>query len=122
MFEKIEDFRNEEKEWNDLTVKILSDKIVNEKLGLIIDIEDLENNLTGELKQKEIINITVSNNEKCKSVEYQREWKYSIGTQYLKWTTCDSVKSKEGYYENLTLIEVFGIGNGWLTWIDTDPI
>jgi hypothetical protein len=41
----------------------------------------------------------------------------------LEWTTCEKIKTKKGYIQaDSGPIEVYGIGNGWLTWIDKDPI
>lgn len=122
VLQKIENFQSEKKEWNDLTKRILKDKTVNSKLGLLIEPEELDESLANELLKKEIVSITVGNNKDCQRVEYQKCWENFIGTQYLIWTTCDSLKTKKGYYEDLSPIEVFGIGEKWLTWIDTDPI
>ena len=122
VLQKIENFRSEKKAWDDLTKLILNDKTVNSKLGLLIEPKELDDSLGNELLKKEIVFITVGNNKNCQSVEYQKCWKNAIGTQYLKWTTCDSLKTKKDYYEDLSPIEVFGIGEKCLTWIDTDPI
>ena len=122
VLEKIDDFRLEEKIWNDLTKRILNDNTVNHKLGLLVKLDELEKSLADELTEKKVAYITVDKSQDCRKVEYQKAWDKKIGTQYLEWSSCDSVKTQKGYYENLEPIEVFGIGNGWLTWIDTDPI
>jgi len=122
VFEEINRFKNEQNEWNGLTKRILNDNTVKQKLGQIIEPEELSETLNKELSEKGIISLTVGNTEDCKKVEYQKAWKNSIGTQYIEWTTCDTIRTQNGYYEDLSPIEVFGIGNNWLTWIDIDPI
>lgn len=122
VLQKIENFHVEKKEWDNLTKQILNDKTVNSKLGQLIEPKELNDSLANKLLKKGIVYIIVGNNKDCQSVEYQKCWENDIGTQYLKWTTCDSLTTKKGYYEDLSPIEVFGIGEKWLTWIDTDPI
>ena len=120
---KIEEFRENQKEWNNLTQRILKDETVNHKLGQLISPNDLDKSLAEELNEREIKYISVGNNLECKEVEYQKEWDNSIGTQFLKFTTCDVLKTKKGYYQSdSSPIEVFGIGDNWLVWIDIDPI
>jgi hypothetical protein len=123
VLEKIVEFREELKEWNNLTQRILKDETVNQNLGKIISPKDLDKSIADELEKKEIKYISVRNSSECKEVEYQKNWDNSIGTQYLKFTTCDSLKTKKGYYQSdSSPIEAFGIGNDWLIWIDLDAI
>ena len=123
VLDKIEDFRNNQTEWNNLTARILNSETANHKLGLYIEPEEFGSAIAEELIQKGIVSVTVGNSEDCKNVEYRKDWENSIGTQYLKWTTCDKIKTRKGYIQSDSgPIEVYGIGNGWLTWIDTDPI
>lgn len=62
----------------------------------------------------------------CKEVEYATDWtEYPIGAIYLKWTTCDSLQTQKGFYFdnfNTNFIEVWGVGNNWLIWVDSDFI
>lgn len=118
----IEDFEKNIGNWNDLTEDILKDEIVNQKLETLIKVTDLNQSIYNRLHKENVIYIIVTNNLDCQKVEYQKEWSSSVGTQYLEWTTCDSIKTQKGYYEDLNPIYVFGIGNKWLTWIDLDPI
>jgi hypothetical protein len=77
---RIERFRSEEKEWNDLTKHILTDNTVNHKLGLLISPDELQQSLKDELLEKKIAYLTVGNNEDCQKVEYQKAWENDIGT------------------------------------------
>jgi hypothetical protein len=75
------------------------------------------------LNDREIKYLTIRNSPECQEVEYQKDWDNSLGTQYLQFTTCDTLKTKNGYYQSdSSPIEVFGIGDNWLIWIDNDPI
>ncbi|WCM43114.1 hypothetical protein MG290_05435 [Flavobacterium sp. CBA20B-1] len=118
----IEDFEKNIGNWNDLTEDILKDEIVNQKLETLIKVTDLNQSIYNRLHKENVIYIIVTNNLNCQKVEYQKKWSTSVGTQYLEWTSCDSIKTQKGYYEDLNPIHVFGIGNKWLTWIDLDPI
>lgn len=120
---RIEEFHKEKKEWNDLTQCILKDETVNYKLGQLISPNDLDKSIADKLNDREIKYITVRNSSQCQEVEYQKDWDNWVGTQYLKFTTCDTLNTKKGYYQSDTSpIEVFGIGDNWLIWIDIDPI
>ena len=111
-------------EWNALTEEILNDKYVNSQLGKFINPSNLNKKLREKLIDKEISTISVQNNERCKEVEYITNWtNYPVGTLYLTWTNCDSTQIENGYYLdnfNTNFIEVWGAGNNWLIWIDSD--
>jgi len=123
ILEKIDEFNREKKEWNDLTQCILKDETVNYKLGQLISPNDLDKSIADKLNDRQIKYITVRNSPECKKVEYQKNWDNFIGTLYLEFTTCDTLKTKNGYYQSdSSPIEVYGIGDNWLIWIDNDPI
>jgi hypothetical protein len=123
IFERIEEFQKEQREWNNLTQRLLKDETVNQKLGLLIDPNDLDKSLADDLIKRDIKYISVRNSPECREVEYQKNWENFIGTQFFTFTTCDSLKTKKGYYQSdSSPIEVFGIGDNWLVWIDLDPI
>ena len=123
--DKIEQFSEKQTEWNNLTSRILENQFVNSNLGKGIYSTDLEQYLSTELIENGIKFITVRNDSECKEVEYATEWtEYPIGTLYLTWTTCGNLKQTEkGFYQSdSSFIEVFGIGNNWLIWTDSDFI
>lgn len=124
--EKIVQIAENQTEWNSLTVRILKDPFAISNQGKGTYPKDLEKGLAKELDEKGILRITVRTNSECKTVEYTTNWTdYPIGTLYLTWTTCDSEQTKKGYYKDnldLNFIEVWGIGNNWLIWTDSDFI
>ncbi|WP_299782974.1 hypothetical protein [uncultured Formosa sp.] len=108
-----------------MTNRILKNQFVNSNLGKGIYPTDLEQSLSAELIENGIKLITVRNDSECKEVEYATEWtEYPIGTLYLTWTTCGNLKQteKEFHQSDSSFIEVFGIGNNWLIWTDSDFI
>jgi len=123
--EKIEQFSEKQTKWNNLTNRILENQFVNSNLGKGIYPTDLVQPLSTELIENGIKFITVRNDSECKEVEYATEWtEYPIGTLYLTWTTCGNLKQTEkGFYQSdSSFIEIFGIGNNWLIWTDSDFI
>ncbi|WP_298507013.1 MULTISPECIES: hypothetical protein [Flavobacteriaceae] len=124
--EKITQFSSERIEWNDLSQRVLKDPFVNANAGKFINPLDLNESIAKELEEKGIYRLTVINNSKCQEVEYTTNWtEYPIGTLYLTWTTCDSKQTEKGYYKDnfdLNFIEVWGIGNNWMIWTDSDFI
>lgn len=125
--EKMEAFSAERLEWEELTQRILKNEIVNANLGKSIEPSELGKSLETELEEKGISRISVLNSSECKEVEYITNWTgYPIGTLYLTWTTCGNKQQTEkGYYEDnfdSNFIEIWGIGNNWLIWTDSDFI
>ena len=113
-------------EWENLTKDILDDPYVNQQLGKFINPAELNDNLKSRLLKKGIIRLSVQKGNTCKEVEYATDWtEYPVGAIYLKWTTCDSVQTQKGFYFdnfNTNFIEVWGVGNNWLIWVDSDFI
>ena len=113
-------------EWENLTKDILDDPYVNQQLGKFINPAELNDNLKSRLLKKGIIRLSVQKGNTCKEVEYATDWtEYPFGAIYLKWTTCDSVQTQKGFYVdnfNTNFIEVWGVGNNWLIWVDSDFI
>ncbi len=122
--DKIESFHQNQTEWDSLAQKILRDDFVISHSGKNIKPEELNKPISDELQRKGIVSFSISNNEFCSEVEFVTNWtSYPIGTLYLNWTPCDSIQTKKGYYnDNTNFIEVWGIGNSWLIWVDSDFI
>lgn len=113
-------------EWNKLTQQILSDQYVNANLGKLIKPASLNGSLKEQLIDRDVLNISAQKNGDCKEVEFVTGWtSYPIVTLYLTWTNCDSTQTQQGYYLdnfNTNFIEVWGVGNNWLIWTDSDFI
>lgn len=70
VLEKIDFISKNQKEWDNLTNRILKDSYVISNEGLIIEPSDLDNSLKQELEDKGIRKITVNIYDECKEVEY----------------------------------------------------
>lgn len=126
VFDKIESINEEQETWNNLTQQLLEDEYVNSHLGLYINPKNLPSQLYDELKEKGVIRLSATKNKECQDVEYSLDWMKKNHTSfYLTWSTCDAVQTKKGYYKDnyeSNSIEVWGVGNNWLIWIDSDPL
>jgi hypothetical protein len=124
--EKIVMINENRTELEKLTMDILDDPFVNQQLGKFISPSQLGDKLKERLIKQGLIRISVQKQDNCTEVEYLTDWtEYPVGSLYLTWTTCDSVQTRKGYYMdnfNTNFIEVWGVGNNWLIWIDSDFI
>ena len=122
--EKIVMINENRTELEKLTLDILDDPFVNQQLGKFISPSDLSDNLKERLLRQGIIRLSVHKQDYCSEVVYATDWtEYPIGKLSLKWTTCDSVQTRKGYYLdnfNTNFIEAWGVGNNWSIWIDSD--
>ncbi len=111
-------------EWENLTKDILNDTFVNIHLGKLIITSELNNNIRQRLEKFGVTQISVEKKTNCTEVEYTTNWAESpIGKLYLTKNTCDNIQTKRGYYfdnYDTNFIEVWGVGNNWLIWIDSD--
>jgi hypothetical protein len=109
-----------------LTKDILNDPFVNQQLGKFISPYQLNDKLKERLLNQGIVRLSVQKQDNCNEVEYVTGWtEFPVGAFYLTWTTCDSVQTRKGYYMdnfNTNFIEVWGVGNNWLIWVDSDFI
>ncbi|MDP4269548.1 MAG: hypothetical protein Q8909_05425 [Bacteroidota bacterium] len=119
---KIECFINQRGEWNRINQLVLNDSYVNAHLGKQITLDKLKASLSSELKLKGIVQLSLEKTSSGLEVEYLTNWtEYPIGTLYLTQTTEDTIQTKKGYYKKYpNSIEVWGLGNHWLIWIDSD--
>ena len=120
---RIELINEQLEDWNELKNMILKDGYVNNHLGKMITPSDLNEQIATELDKKGIRFLSVTKNSDCHEVEFATDWtEYPIGSLYLSWTTCDIVKTQHNYYQNNGFIEVWGAGNNWVIWVDSDFI
>lgn len=116
--EKIKLITSNQEEWNDFNQKIYSKVSTG-----IIYLSDFDSTLQEEIKEKGIIDISISNFGGCKEIGYRTNWAvHPVGTFYLSWTPCSSEKTKKRYYKQDSFIEVWGVGEGWLILVDSDWI
>lgn len=119
----IEKFTECKVEFEILAKKITQNKELLGKIGYGIDINEIDSEIKTKLENLGIndINLKYSECEKITEVELVTNWTKNA-TVYFNKNECDKEQSKIGYHSKSTMIEVWGLGNGWIMWIDYDFI
>lgn len=102
---------------------INNDKNLNARIGKWINPEEFDELTNKQLRRLEIKHVTINKTD-CGQfeVEFTTSWtSYLIGQMYLA-KDCSDRKSKKGNYRKVGFIDVWGLGDDWLIWIDSDPI
>jgi hypothetical protein len=119
------EFFYENKEvFEQLIKEIQNDKSITDKMGLFQSVDKLEDELKIKKLRRLEINTLAIDPTTCgqPKVEFLTSWTdYPIGQLYLT-KDCVDEQSKKGYYSKGGFIEVWGLGDGWIIWIDSDPI
>jgi len=125
---KVEKFskyvKDNKQEFEKLTKDILNDKYVQSRIGYFISKNELSQDLNERLTKLDIPKLSVSRMQ-CDSLEleYITAWtEYPVGQLYLTKDNCYGEQSNKGYYHQNNFIEVWGQGDGWVIWIDSDFI
>lgn len=119
----IEKFKENRIEFENLVKKIKGNKLLIPKYVGRIKESELDTESRNEIKNLEIGEIYLSDTE-CEgkmNVEFSTNWTTKASV-YFNQNECDCVQSKIGYHSKTTMIEVWGLGNGWIMWIDYDFI
>lgn len=85
--------------------------------------DDIPPDIKKELDELEIGTITILNTN-CNGiveVEFIVNWT-NKATVYFDKNTSEKTNTKKGYHSKAGMIEVWGLGNGWMMWIDYDYI
>jgi hypothetical protein len=119
----IEKFNENKIEFDLLAKKIGQDKLLLGKIGYSINENELDSILKTELENIGVqdINLKHSECEKIAEVEFVMNWTKNA-TVYFNKNDCEKEQTKVGYHSKSTMIEVWGLGNGWYMWIDYDFI
>lgn len=110
--------------FDQLIKDIQGDKSITSKMGLFHEVDKLEDELkTKKLRRLEIHTFSIAQTN-CDEpeIEFITSWTdYPIGQMYLT-KGCPDEKSEKGNYWKGGFIEVWGLGDGWVIWVDSDPI
>jgi hypothetical protein len=107
-----------------LIKEIQSDESIINQMGLLQDVEKLEDKLKVKKFRRLEVQAFSINQTSCEQpkIEFITSWThYPIGQMYLT-KDCPGENSKEGKYWKSGFIEVWGLGDGWSIWIDSDFI
>ncbi|KOP35997.1 hypothetical protein DBB36_19435 [Flavobacterium sp. WLB] len=103
--------------------KIYADKELTKRTGRRIPENKIDPEIKNDLEKLGIESFTIykANCKKDIEVEFILNWTKNA-TLYLVKNNCNFDRSKIGYHSKTTMIEVWGLGNGWIMWIDYDFI
>lgn len=96
----------------------------NLRVGHSINENELPENVQEILQNLEISTISL-NHTQCQGVlDYQLTTTWSrTSTLYFSKDKCDKIQTVKGYHsKHSEMIEVWGLGEGWIMWIDYDFI
>ena len=118
-------FHDNRETFEQITRQLINDKNVSNKVGKFIFPDDFDDLTNKKLRRLEIEFVTISKKD-CDDfeVEFKTSWtNYPIGQMYLTRTGCNETKAIKGnYWTDTGFIEVWGLGEGWIIWTDSDFI
>ena len=92
------------------------------RIGYSVNKNDLDKDTKTILSKLDILDISTSSSD-CKDItQYQLEadWTTKLHIYFTK-DNCDNVETKRGFRKQASkYIEVYGLGDNWLMWIDYD--
>jgi hypothetical protein len=99
-------------------------KLQSIKVGYPIDVNELPKNIKIILDNLNISHVTTTASS-CKDTpayEFTTSWS-GKATLYFSKDSCNLLQTNKGYHEKVSnTIELWGMGNEWLMWIDYDFI
>jgi hypothetical protein len=115
-------FERNKKEFEQL-VNLL--KTQNIRVGYSINPNELPDEIQERLNKLDItdVNLNDTNCEGLAEFEFTTSW-CSAAHLYISKDSCDMEQTKNGYHRETdsSLIEIWGLGDGWYMWIDYDFI
>jgi len=128
--DKVESYKEffyiNQKTFDQLTEELLTNEKINSKIGQLLTAEDVDELTNIKLRRLEIESFSISQTKCGKlEIEYKTTWtKYPIGQMYLSKDSCldDPLTVKGNHSKDSSFIETWGLGDGWVIWIDSDPI
>ncbi len=119
----IENFTENRVEFEALSKKIINNKALLSKIGYGINENEIDSKIKAELENLGIDEIYLKHSD-CEGkieVEFLTNWTKKASV-YFNRNYCETEQTKIGYHSKTTMIEVWGLGNGWIMWIDYDFI
>lgn len=117
-------FYDNQKTFDSIVERINSDTVINSRTRHRIDPTAFDEFTTKQLRRLNIQFVEI-NRTNCGQVEieFTTSWtKYPIGQMYLSKDCSDDKSAKDSYWTDGNFIEVWGLGDNWMIWIDSDYI
>jgi hypothetical protein len=117
-----EDFEEKKPEFEKLVSEILKSKALLNTAGHFIHNEDVSKEILEKLDsvKAEIDGLEKGDCDKF-DVTFRLNWDNSVAI-FLCKENCSSKRTVKGFVEKGGMIDVYGLGNGWVLWIDHDFI
>ena len=117
-----EKFSENKPEFEKLVSIILNDENLTYQSGHFIDAKSIKKNILENLEDLEIKldNIDKTDCEKF-DVTFELLWDNSVHIFVVK-EGCPSERSSKNYIQKGEMIDTYGLGDGWVLWIDHDFI
>ena len=95
----------------------------NRKLGYKVPLNKLPNDFHTILTELEIndVSITYSRCEGISHYQFESDWSTKAHLFFV-YSRCEPQQSEPDHYSNQGMIELWGLGNGWIMMIDHDFI
>jgi len=119
----IEKFTENKSDFEKLAQKISSNKKLLAKIDQSVKENEIEAEIKEQLDELDISSFNILSTE-CDGVvkiEFVVNWTDNA-TIYFDKDNCEKTNTKKGYHSKNTMIEVWGLGDGWVMWIDYDYI
>lgn len=117
-----DDFLENKPKFEKLVSEILKNKRKRTAEGLYSYKEELDKNISRELESLEAkINGIAEGDCDGYDVTFELLWDKSVHLFVCK-EGCDSKRTAKGFVEKGQMIDVYGLGDGWVLWIDHDFI
>ncbi len=98
-------------------------KAHNVQVGYPVNKNNLPENIKEILHSLDISDVNL-NFTKCEGLidyEFKTNWS-NKATLYFSKDSCDKKQSIKGFHDSTHMIEVWGLGDEWIMWLDHDPI
>jgi hypothetical protein len=118
-------FFNNRQVFEGIVAQIKSDERLRAKANGVIMPEEFDELTLRQLRQLKIRHLTIKSTL-CDEleIEFRTHWtEYPIGQMYLTKPACeDALAGKGNYWNDGSFIDVWGLGDDWLIWTDSDFI
>lgn len=117
-------FYENQKTFDQIVERISNNTSINTKTGQRIEPKEFDELTNKQLRRLNIQFVEI-NKTNCRQleIEFATSWtEYPIGQMYLSKDCLDNKSTKDSYWTDGNFIEVWGLGNNWTIWVDSDAI
>jgi hypothetical protein len=120
----LNNFEDKKKDFDELIIGLLNNESIVGKVGHTINENELSKPIKDKLDKLGIINVERSYSKCPDTTEINLTTNWTTkATVYFTKDICDKEQSAKGYHAKTSqMIEVWGLGDGWIMWIDYDFI